>query len=179
MRYLKVFLLVLIFFVVMMFFVQNQASFADPVVLKLDLLLIDPIETIPLPLYSVMLICFALGAFIVLLMLMWDRVTLSSRAMSARRRANVLEKKLSKVESELNALLDQLAILSIRNLIFAVADALIGGQPVPVSSGGGGSTSDLPWDGRRPDEEEETYRRRCLLQTSRIVKHTKIRSRNR
>ncbi|MDE5681882.1 MAG: lipopolysaccharide assembly protein LapA domain-containing protein [Mailhella sp.] len=104
MRYLKVFLLVLIFFIVMMFFVQNQASFADPVVLKLDLLLIEPIETIPLPLYSVMLICFALGAFIVLLMLMWDRVTLSSRAMSARRRANVLEKKLSKVESELNAL---------------------------------------------------------------------------
>lgn len=43
MRYLKVFLLVLIFFVVMMFFVQNQASFADPVVLKLDLLLIDQI----------------------------------------------------------------------------------------------------------------------------------------
>ena len=83
------------------------------------------------------------------------------------------------LESELNALLDQLAIPSIRNLIFAVADALIGGQPVPVTSGGGGSTSDLPWDGRRPDEEEETYRRRCLLQTSRIVKHTKIRSRNR
>ena len=83
------------------------------------------------------------------------------------------------LESELNTLLEQLAIPSVRNLIFAVADALIGGQPVPISSGGGGSTSDLPWDGRRPDEEEETYRRRCLLQTSRIVKHNKIRSRNR
>ena len=52
MRYIKVFLLVLIFFIVMMFFVQNQASFADPVVLKLDLLVMEPIETIPLPLYS-------------------------------------------------------------------------------------------------------------------------------
>ncbi len=101
MRYLKVFLLVLIFFVVMMFFVQNQASFADPVVLKLDLFFIEPIETIPLPLYSVMLICFALGAFIVLLMLMWDRLTLSSRAMAARRRAAGLEKKLTKLEGEL------------------------------------------------------------------------------
>ena len=83
------------------------------------------------------------------------------------------------LESELNTLLEQLAIPSVRNLIFAVADALIGGQPVPISSGGGGSTSDLPWDGRRPDEEEEAYRRKCLLYASRIVKHTKIRSRNR
>lgn len=104
MRYLKVFILVLVFFIVMMFFVQNQASFADPVVLKLDLLVIEPIETIPLPLYSVMLICFALGAFLVLLMLMWDRVALSSRVMAARRRANAFEKKLNKVESELTTL---------------------------------------------------------------------------
>ena len=83
------------------------------------------------------------------------------------------------LESELDTLLSQLAVPSIRNMIFAVADALIGGQPVPISSGGGGSTSDLPWDGRRPDEEEEAYRRKCLLYASRIVKHTKIRSRNR
>lgn len=96
-----------------------------------------------------------------------------------RRENKLLSDANENLESELNALLDQLAVPSIRNLIFAVADALIGGQPVPVSSSGGGSTSDLPWDGRRPDEEEETYRRRCLLQTSRIVKHNKIRSRNR
>lgn len=83
------------------------------------------------------------------------------------------------LEAELNTLLEQLAMPSVRNLIFAVADALIGGQPVPISSGGGGSTSDLPWNGRRPDEEKEAYQRRCLLHASRIVKHTKIRSRNR
>ena len=74
------------------------------------------------------------------------------------------------LEVELNTLLDQLSTPSVRNLIFAVADALIGGQPVPISSGGGGSTSALPWDGRRPDEEEEAYRRRCLLHASQIVK---------
>ena len=77
------------------------------------------------------------------------------------------------LESELNTLLDQLAVPSIRNMIFAIADALIGGQPIPIFSGGGGSTSDLPWDGRRPDEEEETYRRKCLLHASRVVKSTK------
>ena len=36
MRYIKVFLLVLLFFVIMMLFVQNQASFSDPVTLKFD-----------------------------------------------------------------------------------------------------------------------------------------------
>ncbi len=68
------------------------------------------------------------------------------------------------LESELNTLLGQLAIPSVRNMIFAVADALISGQPIPISSGGGGgnSDSDLRWDGRRLDEEE-AYRRRCLL----------------
>lgn len=77
------------------------------------------------------------------------------------------------LEYELKTLLEQLAIPSVRNLIFTVTDALIGGQPVPNSSGGGGSTSDLPWDGRRPDEEEEAYRRRCLLHASRLVKSAK------
>ena len=74
------------------------------------------------------------------------------------------------LESELNTLLGQLAIPSIRNMIFTVADALISGQPIPVSSGGGGdSGSDLRWDGRRLDEEEEAYKRRCLMFATGIV----------
>lgn len=83
------------------------------------------------------------------------------------------------LESELNTLLEQLAIPSVRNLIFAVADSLIGGQPVPVSSGGGGSTSDLPWDGRRPDEEEDNYRRRCLLHALQMIKTVRSKHRKR
>lgn len=68
--------------------------------------------------------------------------------------------------------LDQMAEPSVRERIFSIADALIGGQPVAVSSGGGGggnSDSDLRWDGRRPDEEEEAYRRRCLLHAAEVV----------
>ena len=84
------------------------------------------------------------------------------------------------LESEQNTLLDQLAVPSIRNIIFAVTDTLIGGQPVPITSGGGGnSDSDLRWDGRSPDEEEEAYRRRCLLYASQIVKHNTFRSKSR
>ena len=72
---------------------------------------------------------------------------------------------------QMQTFLDQLAEPSVRERIFTIADALIGGQPVAVSSGGGGgnSDSDLRWDGRRPDEEEEAYRRRCLLHAAEVV----------
>lgn len=74
------------------------------------------------------------------------------------------------LKSTLETIPDQLANPSLRTKIFTIADALIGGTPIAVSpGGGGGSTSDLPWDGRRPDEEEEAYRRRCLLHASRMV----------
>ena len=82
-----------------------------------------------------------------------------------RRENKTLSDTNENLESELNTLLSQLAIPSVRNMIFAVADALISGQPIPVSSGGGGgnSDSDLRWDGHRPDEEEDEYRKRCLM----------------
>ena len=69
------------------------------------------------------------------------------------------------LKSTLETMLDQLANPSLRSKIFAIADALAGGTPAAISSsGGGGNTdSDLCWDGRRPDEEEEVYRRRCLM----------------
>ena len=65
---------------------------------------------------------------------------------------------------QMQTFLDQLAEPYVRERIFSIADALIGGQPITVSSGGGGgnSDSDLRWDGRRPDEEEDTYKRRCI-----------------
>lgn len=59
--------------------------------------------------------------------------------------------------------------LSVRKS-FVIADALLGGTPITVSSGGGGSTSGLPWDERKPDEEENSDRRRCLLFAVGVVK---------
>ena len=99
-----------------------------------------------------------------------------------RRENKILSDTNENLESELNTLLGQLAIPSVRNMIFAVADALISGQPIPVSSGGGGgnSDSDLRWDGRRPDEEEDEYRRRCLKTAIIVVmRSSKSRGRNR
>ena len=77
------------------------------------------------------------------------------------------------LKSTLETMLDQFANPSLRSKIFAIADALAGGTPTAISSSGGGggnSDSDLRWDGRKPDEEEEAYRRRCLLHASYIIR---------
>lgn len=66
-------------------------------------------------------------------------------------------------------LLGQLSIPPLRIQVLDIADALIGGEAIPSSGGGGSSTFDLRWDGRNPDEEEDAYRRRCLLQASKMV----------
>lgn len=87
------------------------------------------------------------------------------------------------LKSTLETMLDQLANPSLRSKIFAIADALAGGTPAAISSGGGGggnSDSDLRWDGRRPDEEEEAYRKRCLKTAIIVVmRSSKSRGRNR
>ena len=72
-------------------------------------------------------------------------------------------------------MLDQLANPLLRLRIFSIADALANATPAAISSGGGGggnSDSDLRWDGRRPDEEEEAYRRRCLLHALHVVRNS-------
>ena len=100
MRYIKVFLLVLLFFVVMMLFVQNQPLFSDAVSLKVDPMFAPAITTAPIPRYALLLISFALGAAGGLLMLIWDRLALSGRASAARRRATSLQKRLDKMTAE-------------------------------------------------------------------------------
>lgn len=44
----------------------------------------------------------------------------------------------------------------------------IDGRPIPTSCGGGDSTYDSRLDGRNLDEEGDAYRRRCLLQASKM-----------
>ncbi|WP_298067870.1 LapA family protein [uncultured Mailhella sp.] len=100
MRYIKVFLLILLFFLVMMLFVQNQPSFSDSVVLKFDPMFMPEFTSMPLPRYALLLICFALGAVVVLAMLLWDRLSLSSRLAASRRREHSLRKQLEKMTAE-------------------------------------------------------------------------------
>jgi len=69
----------------------------------------------------------------------------------------------------LSGLIDILAAPNLRERLFVIADALTGGYPVPTSSGGGGETSDLRWYGRNPDEDEQSYRLRCMMAAIGIV----------
>ena len=90
-----------------------------------------------------------------------------------RKDVKMLIKNNDDLKLTLETILDQLANPSLRSKIFTIADALAGGTPSAIFSGGGGggnSDTDLRWDGRRPDEEEEAYRRRCLLCAIGIVK---------
>ena len=78
------------------------------------------------------------------------------------------------LKSTLETMLDNLPPLTPLKDI-CIADALIGETPVISSGGGDNSDSDLHWDGCRPDEEEEVYRRRCLMFAIGIVaKHNRM-----
>lgn len=97
MRFVKVLILVLVFFISMMFFVQNNAVLSQAVTLKLDLFFDTAWSSIELPFYFMVLCAFLLGALCTMLMLMVSRL----RAGAALRRAN---KRIRVLEKELNSL---------------------------------------------------------------------------
>ena len=53
-------------------------------------------ESAPLPFYTLLLICFLLGALCTLLMLVWDRLSISAKLTMANMRIRSLEKELQK-----------------------------------------------------------------------------------
>ncbi len=97
MRFVKVLILVLVFFISMMFFVQNNAVLSQTVTLKLDLFFDTAWSSIELPFYFMVLCAFLLGALLTMLLLMISRM----RAGAALRRAN---KRIRVLEKELNSL---------------------------------------------------------------------------
>lgn len=96
MRYVKVLLLVLFFFFVMLFFVQNQTSLSQAMTLRLDLMIMPPFESMPIPFYSLLLVSFLIGGLCTLLMLIWDRISLSARTIRSNMQAKSFEKDLGK-----------------------------------------------------------------------------------
>jgi|GEM_PF-1138412 len=103
MRYIKVLLGILFFYVVMLFFVQNQEALAQTMPLKFNLMFLPPLETAPVSFYVLALVCFLLGGLVALLMLVWDRLTISAHLSSSKRRVKSLEKELQKSGDSLQA----------------------------------------------------------------------------
>ena len=96
MRFIKVLLLVAVFFICMVFFQQNTAQLSQTITLKMDLLY-QAWESIPLPVYFLILGAFVLGAVAVTLIFIIERFRLCASLRKAR-------KQVKKLEKEVNAL---------------------------------------------------------------------------
>ena len=108
MRYLKVFLAIVFFYFVMLFFVQNQEALSQTMQLRLDLMFVPPVESLPLSFYMLSLICFLFGGICTLLMLLWDRLSMSAQLGGSRRKLRAAEKQLTNTSEALEALKKEL-----------------------------------------------------------------------
>ncbi len=95
MRYAKVLVIVLVFFLSMVFFFQNQTALSSEMVLTLNLFFVPPMSSMSLPLYFLVLVAFLLGALVALIILIWDKMNLSARHMKATWRIRTLEKEMA------------------------------------------------------------------------------------
>lgn len=102
MKYVKVFLAIMIFFLVMMFFVQNQSALSQVIPLTLDLFFIEPMMSKPISIYALLLICFLIGSLVTLALLIWDRLRLSAHLALANIRIRTLEKDIEHIAKEKN-----------------------------------------------------------------------------
>ena len=100
MRYIKVLLLVLIFFITMLFLFQNQETLARDMALKLNLFFLPPMKPVTLPTYFILLTGFLLGALFSMAFFLWDKLSLSARLMKAQWKVRNLEKEVARREAE-------------------------------------------------------------------------------
>ena len=100
MRYIKVLLLVFIFFVSMLFLFQNQETLGRDMALKLDFFFLPPMKPVSLPTYFILLAGFLLGALVSMVFFLWDRLALSAKMMKAQWKIRNLEKEVAKYEAK-------------------------------------------------------------------------------
>ncbi len=97
MRYVKVLLLAILFFLALVFFFQNQNALSQNLVLTLNLFFLPPMTSIPLPFYFMVVAAFFMGAVLALGFLVWDKVNLSARLMKSKWRVSRSHKTLTLV----------------------------------------------------------------------------------
>ncbi|MDD4701410.1 MAG: LapA family protein [Desulfovibrio sp.] len=100
MRYIKVLLLAVVFFLALVFFFQNQGPLSKDMVLTLHLFFIPPMHSIPLPFYFLVIVAFALGSLLTLSFLVWDKLNLSARLMKHKWHISNLERENAKLKKK-------------------------------------------------------------------------------
>ena len=103
MRYIKVLLLAVVFFLALVFFFQNQGALSQSMVLTLNLFFIPAMSSIALPFYFLVIAAFACGALMTLGFLVWDKVSLTARLMKHKWQISSLERELEKAKKKLGA----------------------------------------------------------------------------
>ena len=102
MRYIKVLLMVLLIFLALVFFFQNQKPLSQEMVLTLNLFFVPPMSSISLPLYFVVASAFVVGAVLATCFFWWNKVSMSTRLMTSKWRVRSLEKELLKAQKALS-----------------------------------------------------------------------------
>ena len=103
MRYVKVLLLAVVFFLALVFFFQNQGALSQSMVLTLNLFFIPAMSSIALPFYFLVIAAFACGALMTLGFLVWDKVNLTARLMKQKWQIGSLERELEKTKKKIGA----------------------------------------------------------------------------
>ncbi|MFV0421580.1 LapA family protein [Oleidesulfovibrio sp.] len=98
MRFIKVLGLVLLFFVSMLFFVQNTQVLSQPITLRFDLFM-GAWQTIPLPFYFLLLMGFLVGALATLVYFIAERIRLGAALRRARKQIGRLEKEVNSLRT--------------------------------------------------------------------------------
>lgn len=99
MRFIRVFLAILIFFLAVIFVVQNSAFLGQTVQLKLDLFVLPVQKSLPLPLYFLVLAAFLLGGLLAIAFLLLDRLRLGLSLAGAKRKIKHLERELNNLRT--------------------------------------------------------------------------------
>lgn len=99
MRFIKVFLLVLVFFLFTVFVTQNNEVLGQNISFKFDMFFLPHLQSIPLPVYFILLISFFIGALVCLLFLFSDRVKNFFALHRAKKRIQVLENEVTSLRT--------------------------------------------------------------------------------
>ena len=103
MRYIKTLLLACLFFVLLIFFFQNQTVLAQELQLTLNLFFTAAMTSIKLPFYFLIIAAFLLGAVLSLSLLVWDKINLTAKLMKNNWYIKALENEVEKLQKQVGA----------------------------------------------------------------------------
>jgi uncharacterized membrane protein YciS (DUF1049 family) len=98
MRFIKVLVIILLFFVALLFFAQNTEQLSQTVVLKFNLYLATW-KTLPLPFYFLILLGFLVGAVVCLIYFLVDKVRMTKDLKHWKGKAQRLEQEVNSLRN--------------------------------------------------------------------------------